>query len=816
MQQHPSGAWHVDGKPDVAATGVCLLSFLGAGYTDRGNIKENRYAGHVRRGLRFLIKHPGSSVREQAIVVLTLCEAYTLTKNPRYKKPAESGLAALVARDFGDDPMTRTFALMALKSGRFAGFVVDDEIFRRERLWLDEHSLGKRSARTNAAELLSRIYLGADPRTDERIQWLVKMLSRAQPRDPLTWYFGTLGMFQAGGGAWRRWNDCMKKQIVTSQRADGSWDGRVDTTALYTSCLEIYYRYDRVFGASDPSDASASLRPGPSSLPPLASRVELSDGDDLELETLSATARVEGFRVRVRLALSFFYGGAELTEGTFQLRLPDGASPHTLAFGGRDKTALNADAAVASRAPFRMKSARMVERKRARHAYTTIVRERVDPALLEWDGSGVFSVRVFPLEPGKLHQVVIGYDQDLPPSGEFALDLPKTKRPIDVRLDDEEYLATDQRRFVRAYPAATAMVGGGYTGVRLPPELFGWTAASATLTGCTDVLFADGRIVARGEAVAGAKLNLRIRKGDASRAWSMTLAAPVTSSLTPRIYGEVAVSRLEPFAHQGVGLPEAYARHFRVVRATCSLVMLETEKDYQRFGIRAHDDASVVQRTPVRPWLDLRARATPKQRLRWHVETLGKSTNLLEQVPDSDFADLPLDRDSHADLALLCERRERPRLGLVYDTLAGGSRRESLCVQVLTSGYEGFWSDYAQKALAVAKDGLVVVLRWESDDADVDLHVVDPLGDVCNWRHCTSALSGRLVSDQRDGFGPEIFRLKHAEPGEYVIRVNYFRPKGKTRAHVVAMYDKKIVRASVDLERRDQMVEALRITIPKR
>ena len=73
-----------------------------------------------------------------------------------------------------------------------------------------------------------------------------------------------------------------------------------------------------------------------------------------------------------------------------------------------------------------------------------------------------------------------------------------------------------------------------------------------------------------------------------------------------------------------------------------------------------------------------------------------------------------------------------------------------------------------------------------------------------------------LGADQVHGFGPEIYRLEQAEPGEYVIRVNYFRPTGVTRAHVVAIGGGKVVCASVELARRDQMVEALRITIPER
>ena len=79
--------------------------------------------------------------------------------------------------------------------------------------------------------------------------------------DMYYWYYATLSMFQMGGSYWTAWNNKMKEAIVNSQRKDGnfagSWDnvdpwgedgGRVYSTAVMTMCLEVYYRYRRVFG----------------------------------------------------------------------------------------------------------------------------------------------------------------------------------------------------------------------------------------------------------------------------------------------------------------------------------------------------------------------------------------------------------------------------------------------------------------------------------------------------------------------------------------------------------------------------------------
>ena len=69
----------------------------------------------------------------------------------------------------------------------------------------------------------------------------------------------------------------------------------------------------------------------------------------------------------------------------------------------------------------------------------------------------------------------------------------------------------------------------------------------------------------------------------------------VESELTARLYGQVAVGQLEDLMSATQSESEAYARHFRVTGRTCSLLMLETEQDYQRFNIKPKDDALLVK-----------------------------------------------------------------------------------------------------------------------------------------------------------------------------------------------------------------------------
>ncbi len=67
-----------------------------------------------------------------------------------------------------------------------------------------------------------------------------------------------------------------------------------------------------------------------------------------------------------------------------------------------------------------------------------------------------------------------------------------------------------------------------------------------------------------------------------------------------------------------------------------------------------------------------------------------------------------------------------------------------------------------------------VVLNWDTDNSDMDLHVIDPRGEECFYSHPRTELGGRISADVTQGYGPEEFMLKHAVPGIYKVRANYF------------------------------------------
>jgi hypothetical protein len=131
---------------------------------------------------------------------------------------------------------------------------------------------GDKSESMTGVGMLARIFIGEDPRRSEIIKKGSDLCAKLPPTwnpqdgsiDMYYWYYATLGMFQVGGPNWKTWNENLKTAVIDNQRKDttfcmykGSWDpigpwgpdgGRVYSTALLAMCLEVYYRYGKVFG----------------------------------------------------------------------------------------------------------------------------------------------------------------------------------------------------------------------------------------------------------------------------------------------------------------------------------------------------------------------------------------------------------------------------------------------------------------------------------------------------------------------------------------------------------------------------------------
>lgn len=193
---------------------------------------------------------------------------------------------------------------------------------------------------------------------------------------------------------------------------------------------------------------------------PNTSRLMVGDKTELDLSGMQVKVQVDGFRARVLLDYFYYNDKDRQLEGDFKLRLPDDASLYYFAFGesvyglnskgapladeflesDNDWVSLKADDIRQTRKQhwIRVKESRMVPKEKAAHAFRETVRRKVDPALVEWAGAGVFNARVFPLAPKKLHRIVIGYDVNLKQVGDdwiYDLELPEQTGKLRVDLN---------------------------------------------------------------------------------------------------------------------------------------------------------------------------------------------------------------------------------------------------------------------------------------------------------------------------------------------------------------------------------------------
>ena len=497
--------------------------------------------------------------------------------------------------------------VMALKSAQLAGLNVDLRVLQRAQKWFDSVATGPSKSRfgdrapgedraMTAVGLLCSQCLGAhndDARIREGKDFLMAHApDKSDPSDVYYWYHATQVMHNLPGPDWDTWNRKIRRVLLESQCKDGcalgSWDaakdahgqagGRIFVTSLAALTLEVYYRYLPLYrqlyrhdtGAAVSTDlqppvASITAAPRPIKPPaekparvrswkpakavPNASRLMIGDNEELPLQGMQADVRIDGFRARVILDCYYYNDQPRQLEGTFQLRLPNDASPFFFAFGqtvyraatGKPVffqpeqvrgTGLQPDEILAFRSDTweQPKVARVVQKEKAAYAYRETVRRRVDPALMEWSGAGVFNGRVFPLTPDRLHRVVIGYDLDLLRTGkdlELRLELPDRQVPcvVDislpadaaqrVKLDGAAKKSSDGRRVyyrlgdpcpgtvaIRVHEPEPVMLAGGdattgeYFAARFQPEL---PAESQSAGPASAVFLVDASLSSRPE-----------------------------------------------------------------------------------------------------------------------------------------------------------------------------------------------------------------------------------------------------------------------------------------------------------------------------
>lgn len=80
---------------------------------------------------------------------------------------------------------------------------------------------------------------------------------------------------------------------------------------------------------------------------------------------------------------------------------------------------------------------------------------------------------------------------------------------------------------------------------------------------------------------------------------------------------------------------------------------------------------------------------------------------------------------------------------------------------------------------------LRIVLSWDTDGTDLDLHVIAPDGEHVYYAHRVGASGGALDVDVTTGYGPEIYASAAPAPGIWHVFVNYFGAGGEEHRGIV-------------------------------
>jgi tetratricopeptide (TPR) repeat protein len=69
---------------------------------------------------------------------------------------------------------------------------------------------------------------------------------------------------------------------------------------------------------------------------------------------------------------------------------------------------------------------------------------------------------------------------------------------------------------------------------------------------------------------------------------------------------------------------------------------------------------------------------------------------------------------------------------------------------------------------------LRIILDWNALETDIDLWVTEPDGTQCSYKNRETGSGGYITDDFTEGYGPEVYMIKHAQEGKYKIAVDYF------------------------------------------
>jgi len=267
---------------DAGMTGLCLLAFLGAGYTDRIGPHQRTVAAAVNALLAMQEPHGGFSADDamagynDSVATLALAEYLSMTRDERIPPVLHAAIARIMSAqqeqggwDYGprpdsgrNDTSITAWAVQALVACRAAGIEFPSRPLVRAalhfdratqedgRTWYADAGTGfmiddqknepayRFGSAMTAAALACEQLLGWSPDSPmiarQRALLLAErpsaaaLMSRKTPNfhDHYYWYYGTIGLFQTGREPWQRWNSSLRDAMLPLQMRDKTAAGK--------------------------------------------------------------------------------------------------------------------------------------------------------------------------------------------------------------------------------------------------------------------------------------------------------------------------------------------------------------------------------------------------------------------------------------------------------------------------------------------------------------------------------------------------------------------------------------------------------------
>jgi hypothetical protein len=294
QKQRPSGSFSVSSGGYVGVVAACALAFMAYGHVPG----SGQYGPVTGKALQFLLDNAqpdGLLYREGAgpspmyhhgLACLALAEAWGQTGDRRIRDAVRKGADLIVATQnrqggwryqpkIADADLSATvMQLMALRAAKDAGLEVPKETIDAGIEYVKKcHNAkgagkdggfaytpngGSGWARTGAG-ITSLQVAGNYKATEvlEGIEYLLQFKPVTERKfDDEQWfyyggYYATMGMYQGqslgsfGRKAWDQWFPAITRELLSRQKADGSWDGNSNPypTAMALLMLALPYRY---------------------------------------------------------------------------------------------------------------------------------------------------------------------------------------------------------------------------------------------------------------------------------------------------------------------------------------------------------------------------------------------------------------------------------------------------------------------------------------------------------------------------------------------------------------------------------------------